>query len=200
MQLRNFGVAGATLQMLLRYAKANRGKLEEEYRVCTANGLANSDSAPEELPPPTAGLRDVIGMLGEALQCAEEIGDPTDVAADRSSLGLACGCVGDHTNGAAWLEAVSPAPAPSSLCFPLCFHGGVCRCRSFSKKPVWSQALQPDGTADSLADPLATVYRASRLCSLALVKWRGGDAAAAVASRDEAFRLYHETGVLNASA
>jgi hypothetical protein len=100
MQLGNYGIAGAYLGMLLKYAKANRQKLEQEYRECEAHGMANTASALDPTPVPTIGLATATAYLRRALQCSEALGDPVDIGADGAALGLALASVGDYDGAA----------------------------------------------------------------------------------------------------
>ena len=144
MRCGNWGLAALYLETLIKYAKANRGKLEAELQQCHDNQLMNTASVPPELSQPGASISMTMQQAVNYLEQAEQAAgatSPQDQADDRGSLAVAYHLLGTEQAGQRALECcksamslllssggsessaaqLAKANLHSSLC--LCHHG-----------------------------------------------------------------------------
>ena len=109
----NFGLAAPYLENLLRYAKANRAKLEAELQQCREQQFVNTADVPDlsRVDVTSMGLDQSVAFLEEARACATAELE----AEDLSSLGLAYHMLGDSARSLGCLEDALARTAPGGV-------------------------------------------------------------------------------------
>merc|ERR1711865_1191151 len=102
----NWGIASQYLELLIKHAKKNRKKLEDELAVCRKNGCTDTPAA-QKLPSAVVGATAMgaFTCLSEALASKDPAGirgggaDAIAMASDLACLGLASFLDGDVRKG-----------------------------------------------------------------------------------------------------